>query len=213
MNSKVQAKSYSWGLVVLMFFIFFPVGIFLLIQKVTSEKTAYTQNGKTLKGIGWFCVGVSVFMAFAFLTGIVTYDDGTSAAGVGVLAVGFYGAIGILGIKKGSSMIAKGTKYDRYNTIVMGSQEYAIDSIANLYPSTYEEAVADLQAMLTAGYFTGARLDLAGRRLIFPEPPAKEQPAPAPQVQAVHIVCRHCGATNKIIPGTDKVCAYCDSRL
>ena len=44
----VQKKSFSWGIIVLMLFLFFPVAIFMIIKKMTDEKFNYVKNGKSL---------------------------------------------------------------------------------------------------------------------------------------------------------------------
>ena len=44
----MQKKSFSWGIIALMFFLFFPIGIWMLVKKMTDEKFNYIKNGKSL---------------------------------------------------------------------------------------------------------------------------------------------------------------------
>ena len=37
----MQKKSISWGNIILMFIIFFPIGIWLLVKKMTTETLDY----------------------------------------------------------------------------------------------------------------------------------------------------------------------------
>lgn len=52
-----EKKENSWG-VVIMLLLFFPGWHTLLIRKVTSEKHAYGQNGKTMVTLGWTFIGM-----------------------------------------------------------------------------------------------------------------------------------------------------------
>lgn len=65
----MQKKSASWGAITLWLIFFFPVGIFLIIKKVTNEKFSYIKNGKALKNLG------IVLMCFGAIYLIMSITD------------------------------------------------------------------------------------------------------------------------------------------
>lgn len=201
----MQKKPISWGLIALMFALFFPVGIFLLVKKLTGEKLNYLENGKALKIIGWVLIGAGMICVAAALSGEMKYDDGTVAVGGPVAAGLVYVGIGVSALLTALRYIKKGTKFQRYVTIVNATKELRVDRIAAAYPVAYEVAAEDLQDMLNAGYFMGAYLDLQKGMLVMPM--AREQ---AP-VRCV--TCQCCGAANKLTAGAANVCEYCGMPL
>ena len=84
----------------------------------------------------------------------------------GALAVGFI----ILTIVIMRRMVNRRDKFNRYLAIINATEPTAdIDTICELYPTTYDKAVKDLQVMINKGFYKGAFIDFAGRQLVFPE--------------------------------------------
>ena len=72
----MQTKSFSWGIIVLMLFLFFPVGIYMLVKEVTSEKFYMAKNGKALKIIGWALIGFAAMYLLMSLSGELDTEYG-----------------------------------------------------------------------------------------------------------------------------------------
>lgn len=200
----MQKKSFSWGIVGLMFVLFFPVGIWMLIKKVTSEKQDYLDNGKILKLFGCSSIGLGIVCVLAGFTGLVKYEDGTSATGIAALAGLVYGGIGALCLCLSADCLKKGTKYRRYTAVINSATNLRLDVIAAACSTTVTEAEADIQAMLDDGYFQNAYLDMSKKVLVMPS----ELPQPQRCVK-----CQCCGATNNLAFDAPNQCEYCGSPL
>lgn len=213
----MQKKSFSWGVIIVMFFVFFPVGIWMLVKKMTDEKFNYIKNGKSLRVLAWVLIGFAALYLIMWITGEFTTINGSGVAGSVIMMILIFGGSGAFTFYKANSYIRKGTKYQRYISIINSSHDRLIDRIAAAYPTSFEQAAKDLQSMLDDGYFTNAYVDLNRRELIMPKTAAVNivvnQPAVAANPQTKSVKCKNCGATNTVVPGAANECEYCGSPL
>ena len=214
----MRKKSFSWGLIALMLYLFFPIGIWMIIKKMTDEKYNYTKNGKALRILAWILIGIVIFYLTIGLTTGFVVEDGESAVGGVIVMILIFGGGGVLSLIKANSYIKKGTKYARYVSIVSSVSNTSIDSIAAAYPTTYEKAVTDIQQMLDDGYFMNAYIDLNRRALIMPQINATaniigNDNATFTASRPTSVKCKNCGAENTVIPGSVNECEYCGSPL
>lgn len=201
----------SWGVVILLLFLFFPVGIILLVKKVTSEKHAYTQNAKAMNVLGWVLIALGLLYIVMGLTG----EAGETSADLVAVSIIFFCGGGIALVVSAKRFQRRADTFNRYVAIVTNATGYSLDNIAAAYPTSYEQACRDLQKMLDAGYFSNAYLDLEKRELIMPKVSAPNfQNIPVgtpPKPRAVK--CSGCGATNMISDNGIGECEYCGSPL
>ena len=214
----MQKKSFSWGLITLLLIFFFPVGIFMIVKKVTTEHFNYAKNGKSLKTLGWILLCFAGIYLLMFMTGDLAAEDGGSIVGPMLVVIFLFGGGGILSLVKGKEYIKKGAKYDRYVSIINSSNDTLIDNIAAAYPTTYEKATKDIQSMIDDGYFMNAYIDLNRRELIMPQRTASvnvtvNQNSVHTETQPTSVKCKNCGATNTVVPGAVNECEYCGSPL
>ena len=214
----MQKKSFSWGIITLLLIFFFPVGIFMIVKKVTTESFNYAKNGKSLKTLGWILLCFAAIYLLMFMTGDLVTEDGGSIVGPILVVIFLFGGGGILSLIKGNQYIKKGAKYNRYVSIINTSSDLFIDNIAAAYPTSFEEAAKDLQSMLDDGYFMNSYIDLNRRELIMPQKATtsntivNQQVAPT-KSQPKSVKCQNCGATNTVVPGVVNECEYCGSPL
>ena len=214
----MQKKSFSWGIIALMFFLFFPIGIWMLVKKMTDEKFNYIKNGKSLKILAWILIGFAVMYLIMGITGELETEDGSSVVGGVIVMLMIFRGGGAFALYKAHSYIKKGTKYNRYVAIINSSNDTLIDNIAAAYPTSFEQAAKDLQSMLDDGYFMNAYVDLNRRELIMPPKAttvnvAVDQNTSPSYGQPTSVKCKNCGATNTVVPGTANECEYCGSPL
>ena len=214
----MQKKSFSWGIIALMFFLFFPIGIWMLVKKMTDEKFNYIKNGKSLKILAWILIGFAVMYLIMGITGELETEDGSSVVSGVIVMLMIFGGGGAFALYKAYSYIKKGTKYNRYVSIINSSNDTLIDNIAAAYPTSFEQAAKDLQSMLDDGYFMNAYVDLNRRELIMPPKAttvnvAVNQNTSPSYGQPTSVKCKNCGATNTVVPGTVNECEYCGSPL
>ena len=214
----MQKKSFSWGIIALMFFLFFPIGIWMLVKKMTDEKFNYIKNGKSLKILAWILIGFAVMYLIMGITGELETEDGSSVVSGVIVMLMIFGGGGAFALYKAHSYIKKGTKYNRYVAIINSSNDTLIDNIAAAYPTSFEQAAKDLQSMLDDGYFMNAYVDLNRRELIMPPKAATvnvavNQSTSPSYGKPTSVKCKNCGATNTVVPGTVNECEYCGSPL
>lgn len=217
----MQKKSFSWGLIVLMLFLFFPVAIYMICKKMTCEKFDYIKNGKSLRvlGIVLLCFA-AIYLIIGLTDGFEPTEDGSSVVGGVIVCELLFGGLGTLCLVKGAKYVKCGEKYNRYVSIINASNDLLIDNIAAAVPTTYDKAVIDIQSMLDAGFFMNAYLDLNKRELIMAKVQtntavniAYTDSANATNNQPRSIKCPNCGATNTVVPGAKNECEYCGSAL
>lgn len=214
----MQKKSFSWGIIALMFFLFFPIGIWMLVKKMTDEKFNYIKNGKSLKILAWILIGFAVMYLIMGITGELETEDGSSVVSGVIVMLMIFGGGGAFALYKAHSYIKKGTKYNRYVSIINSSNDMLIDNIAAAYPTTYEKATEDIQSMIDDGYFMNAYIDLNRRELIMPQRSVSvnvtvNQNTAHADAKPTSVKCKNCGATNMVVPGTVNECEYCGSPL
>lgn len=208
-----KKKSPSWVAIVLWFIFFWPVGVYLIYKKLSTDKSAAMKNSKVLMGIGYFFIFGAVVML------IETVSGGADASS-GVFGILFYLIGGVLIIWGAKKVKKSGEQYKKFIDIVVNQQQYTIDNIAAQMGLSYDETVKGLQKMIDKGYFSGAYIDVANHELVMPKKnqsvvyvqqnPYVDQ-ANAPQQKAVK--CPNCGGNNVINVGQVCECDFCGSPL
>lgn len=206
MTPQNKKETLSWAITVIMLFVFFPIGIILLVKKIVSLQRSYTNKGRILLILGCICAALAVFYLILWLTGRLKAKNGTSPLVGLIIIVALFGVGGAFLLYKALFYIKKGKKFGRYLSIIGASRDALIDYIAAVFPTSYENAVEDLRDMINEGFLGNAYLDLPRRVLVRPD-------IGAPDRNVQEVVCERCGGTNKIIPGKAAVCEYCGSPI
>lgn len=220
-NNAQQKKSTSWGIIILALIIFWPVGLFLLYRKLSGDKVAALKNSKILNILGWVFAAFAVIYVIMAITGNIETKDGSSVVGPLIVALVFYGGGGAFMIATAKKMKINADKLKKYIEIVINNNQTSIDNIAAAVPVRYEEAMKDLQKMIDNGYFENAYIDVSEREIVLTNKKTeREYPTSnvqmdghinKPQIKVV--VCRSCGANNKVVKGQVSECEYCGSLL
>ena len=216
-----EKKSTSWGLIIVVLIIFWPVGLFLLYGKITGDKAAALKNSKVLNIMGWVFVALAIMYLLMAITGNLKTENGSSAVESFMMAFVFFGGGGTFLIYIAKKMKVNAEKFKKYIAIVINNNETSIDNIAAAAPSSYEQTKKDLQKMIDNGYFESAYIDVSKREIILPNKNPvhthsisniqMNSPVNEPPIKAV--VCRNCGANNKVVEGQVCECEYCGSML
>jgi hypothetical protein len=215
--ANTKPSSPSWAVVILLLIFFWPVGLFILYKKVTGDKTAALQNSKVLNTVGW------VFAVFAVIY-ILMAVSGEMKASDAFCAFAFFGAGGALMIYGAKRMKKNAEKLKKYISIVINNNQTSIDNIAAAIPTDYEQAKKDLQKMIDNDYFQGAYIDTANREIVLPKRENSQstnmsgnniqhENRDMGQLRFKVVICKNCGANNKIAEGKICECEYCGSPL
>lgn len=201
---KSKQKSTSWGWIIFWFVIFWPVGIFLLLKKLNSDKTATLEKGKTVTIISYVLIGFGVIY---FLMAI-TEDIGMMMPAL------LFGGGGVWVNQIARKMKRSGERYKKYINLIVNHSQTNIDYIASTLELPYETVTQDLHKMIDLGYFADAYINSANREIILPQAgePQPSQQTPDIQKQVSIITCNRCGAHNKVFEQFNE-CEYCNSPL
>lgn len=196
-------KKHSWATIGVVLLFLFPVGIYMLVQKVTSEKDRYAQNGKGLKTLAIVLFCMSVVYIVMGLSGQVVHDDGTPAYESAIIMPLVLCPGGLAALIKGKQYMARGEVYSDFAARFHAGETLNIDEVASKQKISFDAAVADLQGLIGVGYLENAKVDRIGRKVIHTQPVAK----------LVTLVCPHCDGSNEFPEGAIGCCIYCDSPL
>ena len=192
----------SWGLVIIMLIIFWPVGLYLLYKIITTDKTAAFKNSSTLNIIGWVLVAIGIITGIQICVGD-TFDFSTL-----IINLVFFVGGGAIMIIKAQKMKETGKRYKKYIDIVANQRITSIDTIAAAIPTSYETAALALQEMIDIGYFSGGYIDATNRVLVMPDRDGSFSESASKVIK-----CESCGANNTILAGHTVACEYCGSPL
>jgi hypothetical protein len=208
-NSKAKTPT-PWALIVIAFILFWPIGIFLLLRRLKTDKSAVLKNSKRVAIISYVLFGLGVMYAIAAVTGEIQ-----------MLIMAILCICGGFWLRMTSKKMKEtGERYRKYIDLIANQSIYSIDTIANLSGLSYEQVSADLRQMIEAGYFSGAYIDDLTRSIVLPQQhQATSHTAFEPVTQAAEssqrsvVVCSSCGAKGSVIAGQITLCEYCDSPL
>jgi hypothetical protein len=181
--AREKKSSPSWGVVIFLLIVFWPVGLYFLFNKLSSDRvTTIGSGGKVLKVVGW----VFIIMAVVYIVlgssgeGITksgeTKGSETESSDVNssekisteLIALGaFFGVGGVLMLVSAKRKQIKSDRYRKYIAIVTNNRERQIDNIASAIPTTYDKAHNELQEMISKGFFEDAYIDESKREIIF----------------------------------------------
>lgn len=198
-------KSTSWGWIAFWFILFWPVGVFLMLKKLSSDKSATMNSTKILPVVSLVLMGVGVI----YLILAITDDSSMIPAAI------VFGAPGIWLFFKARKTKATGERYKKYIALIVNQSQTSIDNIASAVGVSYEIAVKDLQKMIDTDYFAGAYIDVAQREIVLMKATPRQiiQDPAAAQAREKVVACGSCGANNRVTVGRIAECEYCGSPL
>ena len=201
---------YSWPVIILALCFFWPVGVFLIIKRVSKDRKTAMGAGILIGGLGIasYCI--------AALGLLVCISDGF--AGEDVVMILFFGAAGFALRKVAKKIKTEAENVKQYLSIIVNGNVRQLDTIASTTGKSYDVVHKDVKKMIDKGYLKNAYIDEGMREVVLPNN------APAPQnnvnaatanatpVQSKIVACPCCGANNTIY-GDMGECEYCGSPL
>ena len=210
MNNGKMSIWYSWPVIILALCFFWPVGLYLIIKRVSLDKTAVVKNssGKGLKVTG---IVLIVLGGFGIIGSFDPFDFGT------LVIFLFFIAGGIVLMNKAKKIQAEGESIKQYLSIIVNGGVRQLDAIAATTGKSYDAVHKDVKNMIEKGFLKNAYINEGTREVVLPSS------APAPQTTANATVnaapaktkivaCPCCGANNTIVGDTGE-CEYCGSPL
>lgn len=196
MNKQYTEGLYSWPAIIVLLFLFWPVGLYLMYKRAQHDKQTALTAAKLLNLLGTILIVV----------GIVTL-----IAGVGI----FYLIAGIVLKKIAKKLRNSSENVKRYLTIVVNGNVRQLDAISAAVSKPYDTVKEDLQKMIDDGYFKNAFINESTREIVL----AQSQPASNAyesnnvSATSVRVVACPCCGANNTVSGNLGECEYCGSPL
>lgn len=208
-NGKVSFW-YSWPVIILALCLFWPVGVFLIIKRVSTDRKTAMGAAKLIGGLGIasYCIAAIGLLA--------SISDGFE--GEDVIMILFFGAAGFALRKVAKKIKEDAENVRQYLSIIVNGNVCQLDAIASTTGKSYDVVHKDMKKMIDKGYLKNAYIDEGMREIVLPNStPAPQNninvaAANAVPVQSKIVACPCCGANNTI-HGDLGECEYCGSPL
>lgn len=204
------------GLDYFLLIIFWPVGLFLLIRKLATDKSAL-MSGKTgsLTVVALF---LTIFGGLGFLGMLLDTSGDTEGVLGGAIIVIAMMVGGILLLRKASKTKKTAIRYKKYIDIVVNQDVRSLDNISSAVGLPYDVVAKDLQDMINIGYLKDAYINQGNREITLKqhESVIYTQVSVVGQVAAVQtkaVRCTGCGANNVVTVGKVSECEYCGTPI
>lgn len=189
--------------------------------KPKSSVTSAIVAGKIASIIGW---PFTIFLLMVTMAGIWTKDDSTGGKAMGLTFCIMLDIAGFLFILYGKKTKDRIHRFRQYVAIINNNPNTTVEQIADVVKKPAEFVLRDLQNMIIRRYFVGATVDNQTHRICFDNRPyytitANDPVNTAPSTNTYTepavtvVVCKSCGAKNKIVSGTVGECEYCGSPI
>lgn len=209
MNEKGKISGlYSWPVIILALCIFWPVGIFLIIKRVSVDKKTAMGAGKLIGGIGIasYCIAGIGFIA--------CLSDGFGSDDIGMIL--FFGIAGFALQKVSQKIKREAEDVKKYLSVIVNGNERQIDVIASSMGKSFDVAKNDIQKLINKGYLKNAYINEGTREIVLPniiqEQSGDMTNASSVNVETKIVACPCCGANNTVV-GDMGECEYCGSPL
>ena len=213
MNNNKLNFIYSWPAIIIALLVFWPVGLFLIIKRISLDKKTAMVAGKLIKIIG------IVSCSFALLGFLVSISDGFDSADVGMIL--FFGIAGAVLLRLSNKIKKEADSVKQYLSIIVNGGERQLDAIASATGKDYDIVKKDVQKMIDKGFLKNAYINENTREVVLASAAAPatanignifaNNTAPA-AAQTRVVACPCCGANNTI-SGDIGECEYCGSPL
>ena len=217
-NDSSLSFLYSWPVIIIALFFFWPIGFVLLIKRFSTDKTAVMSSSSAfLRVLGIIMV---VFGAFAVIGLASNIDEGiqTGIDAMTCVIVAFFIGGGVLLLRKSSKIKKEGNEIRKYISVIVNHNVRDIDSISKAMGKTYEKARADVQNLIDKGFLKNAYIDEQIKQIVLASDSFVNNAVNQAQEQARAdlrprvVTCKCCGAINTIT-GPVGQCEYCDSPI
>lgn len=204
-NGKVSFW-YSWPVIILALCFFWPVGVFLIIIRVSTDRKTAMVAGKLIGGFGIASYCIAAIGLLACIS--------SGFAGEDVVMILFFGVAGFVLRAVAKKIKTEAENVKQYLSIIVNSNVRQLDTIASITGKSYDVVHKEVKKMIDKGYLKNAYIDEGMREIVLPNS------APAPQnnvnvatanvapAQSKIVACPCCGANNTIY-GDMGECEYC----
>lgn len=198
-----ESKGAAWVVIVIIFIIFFPFGIWLALEQVKKDRIAAISGSQAAKfsaitimilGVMWVIAGLSALPDFTVAW--------LAALGVGSIIGGFFL------YKKFKEYETLSARYKRYLRVIVNGDCYNIEKIAETIGVDIGTVETILQEMIKLDIFRDAYINHKTGELMWDDTLIEDL-----KIQYAVVECPNCSATQNVAVGKKSSCEYCGSAL
>ncbi|MGI6698947.1 MAG: hypothetical protein ACOX6G_01245 [Christensenellales bacterium] len=203
---------FSTPVIILAFIFFWPIGVFLVVKRISDKPAKTIPTGKTQGVFG------SIFITIALVGIFMGIYDGFDAEDIKMILL--FGVIGWYLQFVSKQLKKESHRFRQYLYVMTDSHVYNVQQLASITGQSHNTVKDDLQKMIKNGYLKNAYIDKRTDSIVLPNdfsappypyaPPIQEDTSREKTGRVV--VCPSCGAKNIVY---DKIieCEYCDTPL
>ena len=197
-------KTHSWPLIIILLIIFWPVGVYFLIRKLSGDRKASLSSGRKMTIWGWVIAGMGIISWTSLM------EDGIIDGTLGML---FFVSLGLILVYLGKKSSINATKYKKYIDLIVNRRLRSIATISSAIPVSHDTAIKDIQEMIDKGFFEDAYINYNLDEIVFSEEDEADERVKKHKVDMSVVPCNGCGANNKVEKGRVEHCQYCGSLI
>ena len=205
-------RRYSWTTVILLLFIFWPVGLYMLIRNISSSFpngtsiTGKSVIGSVLSVIGYFFVGITATILLDSIGHTFNVD-----LVIGLIILAF---IAIILILIGRTLKKRQKTFAKYIRVLNTYNRIPLEKIAPMIPASVPQATADIEKLVEAELIYGLYIDYSTNEVVNPNA-YKDYYSSVEYTskKTVVIECKQCCASNEVPANNPGRCRYCNGPL
>ena len=201
---------YSWPTIIFTRILFWPIGVFLIIKRVSKDKKTEMNSGKLINGLGIVSYCMAILGFIVFITESFAVED--------IVLALFFGAAGFVLRKIAMKIKMESENIKQYLSIIINGNVRQLYAIASTTGKSYDIVYKDIKKMIEKGYLKNAYINENLKEVVLPNDVTISQndinvtTANTASIQSKIIACPCCGANNTIY-GNIGECEYCGSPL
>lgn len=227
-NNNTTEGFYSWPIILLALYFFFPLGIFMIIKKSRiHRRNIFTVGQKTFSSaISLFIFGFVLYIPKILLKiAEVSSTNEVDAEFVSIVNSDFYSKVlnignwffilGFIVLIISFYQKYKGEKYRNYISIIVNKETENLDEIAKKMNLGKYKVIQDIKVLIKRRYLPDTyELDLEENRVYdVPKDKRKKEEKEKEKEKNTRVVkCSNCYANNKLVEKIGR-CEYCNSYI
>lgn len=201
---------FSTPAVIISLLLFFPLGIILLIGRLSVDKKLLLKVNIPIQILGW----INIF--FGLILFIFSVSEPFDSINYTITLIFFTigGLLTRLGIK-----LSKNLKlFNRYKNLITYQNVHLIKDLAQRTQQDPSKVSADIDTMIELGFLPNAYIDEADKTIDLPKDKHSDKTT-APKEDSKKettykvVTCKGCGANNTVAVGQTSECEYCGNSI
>lgn len=214
----MKKKTFSWKYVIVLTIFIWPIGLYFLVKKLITDKTAAIKGTTAFKyvGIGLFIFGLlgTLVSLTGQLTQTVNGQEAPATLEYTILStclILIFMVGGVVVWIKANKFSRQGILFKQYINMIINSHITSIKDISSKMRKQVDDVCIDLEIMIQRDIFQGANIDYSNYQIVLTE--LNTNSLTDKPIKRKNITCSSCGAQNEVIIKKESRCEYCGTIL